>query len=103
MASFTAVRVASISCFIILNAMDMITTALGFRLGYTEANYFMATVLQTFGETTMFAVKLLVVWIVVASMFLLSARYWRLWYGLHAVNAVLAMAVLSNLVAVLDG
>lgn len=98
-----SLRLTSIFCFIFLNGLDVLTTFLGTRQGFSEGNYLLSAVRSSMGDEGMYFLKMLVVWIVVAYVLVLGARYQRLWYALHTINAVLAIVVISNLATILIG
>ena len=71
--TFGPLRLGSIFCFVCLNALDMLTTSAGLRVGLSEGNPMMAAVLSSVGPATMYTLKMLIAWAAIAVIVLMLA------------------------------
>jgi hypothetical protein len=82
------------------NGLDMLTTAIGLRLGIPEGNPLMGSVLRLHGELAMFGLKILLVAFLVFVAVRVQRRYRRVW-PLMLVMIVPAFLVVVNNVALI--
>lgn len=87
--------IAWLAVVVVANGLDILTTAIGLRLGIPEGNPLMASTLRLDGELAMYSLKILLV----AAMFLLVAhaqRRYRTVWPLFAVMALPPVLVVVN-------
>ncbi len=90
-------RTVGLVLFMVLNALDAVTTHAGLAAGFPEVNPVPAMVLALAGESAMLGARILAV----ASAFFLVLRFHhrfpRLWIGIYVLDLVFAIAVVGNL------
>ncbi len=94
---FSGLQWGALLCFIGLNVADVASTLVAIRMGLVEGNYLPSLILNSSSELLMYLFKLLAVSLVVTILVKLASTYPRLWYGLYASNAIMAIVVVGNL------
>lgn len=84
---------------ILLQSLDVLTTAIGLRLGLPESNPLMASVLFEHSELAMYGAKAVLVGVIIFAIAKLRQRY-RVWPLLFTAAFWTALAVLNNTVAI---
>jgi hypothetical protein len=82
--------------------LDIVTTAIGLRLGIPESNPFLASVMRQHGELAMYGLKaLLVAWIVLAVL-LMQRRYRHAWPVVVVSTIPVVLVVVNNLALIAE-
>ena len=102
-------RLTIIALFLLLQALDVVTTYYGLRAGAVEANPVAAWALVDWGEPATYAVKLALAYAVLSQRGYVG-RGWlrwaswrgeRLWIVPRAINVIMVVVVAVNLTALL--
>ncbi len=101
-ARLKTIRRAMVAAFIVLNLADIVSTAVGLRRGFVEANYLPALVFERFGEIGIYGLKWAVSCLFLAVVLRLTRQWPRIWYALHTSTAIVAIVVLSNVYWLLE-
>lgn len=87
--------------YVVLQWLDVATTAVGLRLpGIHEANPVARWMMEDWGELTAYSVKMLIVLAVLVVVLCLQDRFRRLWLSLRTINVLMTLAVTLNLVSI---
>lgn len=86
--------------FLMLQAGDITTTAIGFRRGAVEASLLPAWILRHWGELGMYCFKVLLVLAVLYAIMRLHNRFPRIWLSLRIVNVVMVFVLLINMTSI---
>jgi hypothetical protein len=89
-----------ILAWLLVQTLDVLTTAFGLRAGLQEGNGFAAFVIEHYGELAAYGFKALVTFAVVGCVLLFRHRYTRLWLGLRIISIYMLVVVASNLVQI---
>jgi hypothetical protein len=89
-----------IACLLVSQALDLITTYVGFGRGLREGNIVPSAFLSFGGTGSLIALKLVMIVSVLGLALLLQSRYPRLWRGVMIASMVTLLAVASNAVSI---
>lgn len=89
-----------LALFLVLQALDVLTTAAGLRNGAVEANPAAAWLLAVHGELAVYAVKALIVAGVVALVLATERFAPRVWHALRICNVLYVLVVAVNATAI---
>jgi hypothetical protein len=84
------------------HGLDILTTAIGLRLGIPEDNPFMSSVLHRHGELAMYGMKILIVVGLVFAVVRLRGRYQRAWTLMLAMTVPVFLVVVHNLALIAE-
>lgn len=97
----SSTRVAALVGFTGLSILDILTTWVGLRMGFVEANGLASAVMQQGGQGGMFLFKLVAILVVMNLVVQLSPRFSRVWYAIYAGAGVTGLVVLLNSVQII--
>jgi hypothetical protein len=93
-----------VGLFVLAHLLDIVTTNLGLRLGVVEGNPLMARLFNLYGEAGGYALKLLIVCFIVATLNWTCARHYKANHIVLAVFTLITFAVVvSNVNEVYSG
>lgn len=93
-------HVILIAAWLVLQTLDVVTTAIGLRIGLVEANALAAGLLARYGELAVYSLKALVTFAVIGIILLLQHRYARIWLGLKIVSVYMCLVVALNIISI---
>lgn len=93
-------KVLIVAALVVSQALDLITTYVGFAHGLREGNPLPAWCQSIAGDASLVLVKILAVVIVVGIALMLQRQYPKLWYGVVAATCITFMVVASNAVSI---
>jgi hypothetical protein len=90
------VRFFLITVWLVLNALDLVTTLLGLHMGYREVNPLPAYILSAHGEFGLLLFKAASAAAIVPLIVVLGRRYPRTWWALGLGAVLVGVVVVSN-------
>jgi hypothetical protein len=84
------------------HALDVVTTAIGLRLGIAESNPLMYSVLHLNGELSMYGLKIAIVVLLVLAIGPIQQRYRRIWPILLLMTAPAVLVVINNVALIAE-
>ena len=94
-------RLWLIAMWLVLQSLDIATTAFGLRNGLREANGIAAFGFAQHGELSVYGFKGLVALAILGSIVLLQPRFPRLWLGLQIITGYMLLAVSFNVLNII--
>lgn len=82
--------------FLAFQALDVVTTHVGFGLNHPELNQVMARVIGNHGELAAYAVKGVAIAVLLAMLMVLQYRRPRVWYAFTLAACLTALGVAAN-------
>jgi hypothetical protein len=83
--------------FVAFQALDIVTTHIGFRLSHAELNLVMAPIVGSQGELMAYAVKGIAIAVLLGILMLLQYRRPRVWHAFQVGAWLTAIGVAANL------
>jgi hypothetical protein len=88
--------------YCLVQALDLVTTRVGFALGLPETNPVAVALLQRYGEAALFEAKVGIALLLLTAAYALSRRWRRLSrLGMPLVIGITSVAVMGNLATIL--